>query len=63
MENLAVVDDEETIQEASSSGLPRVLGFDRRPPEQTKTSPMPGDHGFWFEDNQDLAPCRPKAAE
>jgi hypothetical protein len=24
---------------------------------------MPGDHGFWFDDNQDLAPCRPKAAE
>ena len=24
---------------------------------------MPGDHGFWFDDNQDVAPCRPKAAK
>ena len=24
---------------------------------------MPGDHGFWFDDNQDVAPCRPQAAE
>ena len=32
-------------------------------PEQTKASAMPGDHGFWFDDNQDVAPCRPKAAE
>ena len=24
---------------------------------------MPRDHGFWFDDNQDLAPCKPKAAE
>jgi hypothetical protein len=21
---------------------------------------MPGDHGFRFDDNQDVAPCRPK---
>ena len=32
-------------------------------PEQTKASAIPGDHGFWFDDNQDVAPCRPKAAE
>ena len=24
---------------------------------------MPGDHGFWFDDDQDVAPCRPKTAE
>jgi hypothetical protein len=24
---------------------------------------MPGDNRFWFDDNQDVAPCRPKAAE
>ena len=24
---------------------------------------MPGNHGFWFNDDQDVAPCRPKTAE
>ena len=24
---------------------------------------MPRYHAFWFDDNQDVAPCRPKAAE
>jgi hypothetical protein len=24
---------------------------------------MPGDNGFRFDDDQDVAPCRPKAAE
>jgi len=24
---------------------------------------MPGDNRFWFDDDQDAAPCRPKAAE
>jgi hypothetical protein len=32
-------------------------------PEQPKASPMPDDHGLWFDDNQDAAPCRSKAAE
>ena len=32
-------------------------------PEQTKASPMPGDNGFWFDNDQDIAPCRPKPAE
>jgi hypothetical protein len=32
-------------------------------PEQPKASPMPGDNGFWFDDNQDAAPSLPKAAE
>ena len=32
-------------------------------PEQPKASPMPGDNGFWFENDQGIAPCRPKPAE
>jgi hypothetical protein len=24
---------------------------------------MPGDNGFWFDDDQDVAPSRPKTAE
>ena len=24
---------------------------------------MPGDNGFWLNDDQDMAPCRPKTAE
>ena len=28
-------------------------------PEQPKASPMPGNNGFWFNNNQDVAPCRP----
>src|SRR5262245_34413515 len=32
-------------------------------PEQTKASAMPAGHGFWFDDNQDVAPRRPKTAE
>jgi hypothetical protein len=49
------------------------LGIDLRPPqalwpgaqapEQPKASPMPGDNGFWLDDDQDLAPCRPKVPE
>ena len=32
-------------------------------PEQPKASPMPGDNGFRFDNNQDVTPCRPEAAE
>ena len=32
-------------------------------PEQLKASPMPGNNGFWFNHDQDIAPCRPKTAE
>jgi hypothetical protein len=49
------------------------LGIDPRPaqalwpraqaPEQPKASALPGDNGFWFNDDQDLAPCRPKVPE
>lgn len=24
---------------------------------------MPGDHGFWFNEDQDVAPCRPNTAK
>ena len=34
-----------------------------KPPEQAKTSPVPGDDGLWFDDDQDASPCRPEAAE
>ncbi len=32
-------------------------------PEQPKASPMPGNHGFWLNDDQDVAPRRPQTAE
>jgi hypothetical protein len=32
-------------------------------PEQTKASSMPADNGFRFDNDQDVAPCRPKLAE
>ena len=41
----------------------KALGPRLKAPEQPKASPMPGDNGFWFDNNQDVAPCRPKAAE
>jgi len=31
--------------------------------EQSKASSMPGDNGFWFSDDQDVAPSRPKTAK
>jgi hypothetical protein len=31
-------------------------------PEQTKASAMPGDKGFRFDDNQNVASCGPKPA-
>jgi len=41
----------------------RALGPRSKAPKQAKASPMPGDNGFWFDDDQDVAPCRPKTAE
>jgi hypothetical protein len=32
-------------------------------PKQPKASAMPGDNGFWFNDDQDVAPSMPKPAE
>jgi hypothetical protein len=40
-----------------------VIGTGSKAPEQTKASAMPGDNGFWFDDDQDVAPSRPKPAE
>jgi hypothetical protein len=34
-----------------------------RAPEQTKARLVPGDNGLWFDDDQDVALCRPKPAE
>jgi len=41
----------------------KALGLRAQAPEQTKASAMPGDHGFWFDNDEDLAPCRPKTPE
>ena len=41
----------------------QALWMRSKAPEQPKASPMPGDNGFWFNDDQDVAPCRPKTAE
>jgi hypothetical protein len=40
-----------------------VFGFDRRRQNKRKPARCQATHGFWFDDNQDVAPCRPKAAE
>jgi hypothetical protein len=32
-------------------------------PEQPKANPMPGDNGIWLNDDQGIAPCRPKTAK
>ena len=37
----------------------QALGSRSKAPEQPKASPMPGDNGFWFDNNQGVAPCRP----
>ena len=49
------------------------LGTDFRPaqalwpgpktPKQTKASPLPRNNSFWFNDDQDVAPCRAKPTE
>ena len=41
----------------------KALGLRAQAPEQPKASAMPGDHGFWFDNDEDLAPCRPKTPE
>jgi len=44
-------------------GPAQAPGARSQAPEQPKASPMPGDNRFWFDDNQDVAPGRPKPAE
>ena len=44
-------------------GSARALWARAQAPEQPKASPMPGNNGFWFDNDQDVVPCRPKAAE
>ena len=41
----------------------RALWARAKAPEQPKASQMPGDNSFWFDDDQDAAPGRPKTAE
>jgi hypothetical protein len=53
--------------ERSSRGIDlwpaKALWARAKAPEQPKAGPMPGDNGFRFDDDQDVAPCRPEAAE
>ena len=42
------------------AGIPRPRS---KTPEQTKTRSMPADNGFRFDNDQDVAPRRPKPAE
>ena len=37
----------------------QALGPRSKAPEQPKESPMPVDNGFWFNNNQGVAPCGP----
>ena len=41
----------------------KALWTRSKAPEQPKASPMPGDNGFWFDNDKDISPCRPKPAE
>ena len=41
----------------------KAFGARVEAPEQTKASSMPSDNGFWFDNDQDVAPCRPKPAK
>jgi hypothetical protein len=40
-----------------------LFGTRSQAPEQSKARSMPGDNRLWFDNDQDVAPCRPKAAE
>jgi hypothetical protein len=40
-----------------------LLGARSQPPEQSEARSMPGDNRLWFDNDQDVGPCRPKAAE
>jgi len=40
-----------------------VFGTGSNAPEQPKASPMPCDNGFWFDNDQDVAPCGQEPAE
>ena len=40
----------------------KVLCLRSKAPKQTKPCSMPADNGFWFDDEQDVAPTRPESA-
>ena len=44
-------------------GPAATLCLRSKAPEQTKASPVPTDNRFRFDDNQNVSPRRPKAAE
>ena len=52
-----------SLDESSYLGIDlwpaQALGPRSKAPEQPKASPMPGDNGFWFDNSQGVAPCRP----
>ena len=56
-----------SLDESSHLGIDRwpaqALAPRSKAPEQPKASPMPGDNGFWFDNNQGVAPCGPKTAK
>jgi len=41
----------------------KALGSRSNAPEQTKARSMPGDNRFWFNKDQDVAPCRLEPAK
>jgi hypothetical protein len=55
------------LDESSNLGIDlwptKALWARAQAPEQPKASAMPGDNGFWLDDDQDVPPCRPKAPE
>ena len=44
-------------------GPAQALWTRSKAPEQPKASPMPGNNGFWLNDDKDVAPRRPQTAE
>ena len=57
----------QSLDEGSNLGIDlwpaQALGPRSKAPEQPKASAMPGDNGFWFDNNQGVAPCGPKTAK
>jgi hypothetical protein len=41
----------------------QAFGARSQAPEQSKSRPMPGDNGFWFNDDQGFGPARPEPTE
>jgi hypothetical protein len=54
---------DETSKLGIDLGPAATLCLRSKAPEQTKASPVPADNRFRFDDNQNVSPRRPKAAE